>query len=431
VRVSKALRIAVLGLAIAAPLIWLPSPSSADVTPPAFQGTASAIGVEITEVLPGFPASNSPFDGGGPTAQAQLDSLGTSEGYAAFPDPGALAISVPGLVAGLLSLGAGGLPPLHIPTLPPYPLYVQSSATTPHPTIGAGPYQLRANSGTGAVDATATAGLQGVGFGNAALVTSTASMQVQPDGSVVSTATSDVQGATIGPLAIGEIKATATETLSPGGALSPSSAIAISGVRIAGLPVSIDTSGLDLPGPTIALPINDTLAKLLRPSGLTVTVVKPQVSAGRVVAPALQISGPATIPGISTGPGGFTITIGSTSAALGTPTGSAPINTPSPSSHGSVAAAPPAAGLSTSTGVPLPTSVGTPSAPNASPPVASAPLAAQSPAAVVPQRIASVRRGFDIRSLYIVLVTVAFAVWLLGQVFRLVGVRGPWTSISG
>src|SRR4051794_1304499 len=67
-----------------------------------FAASAAASGVRMTVVLPDAPVTDTPVDGGGPTAQVALSSLGTSTGYAAFPDPGGLVISAPGLVAGLL-----------------------------------------------------------------------------------------------------------------------------------------------------------------------------------------------------------------------------------------------------------------------------------------------------------------------------------------
>ncbi|HEY0397116.1 MAG TPA: hypothetical protein VGF00_01930, partial [Acidimicrobiia bacterium] len=72
--------------------------SGVQVTPAPFTATASAMGTRIKITIPGGPLTDTPVDAGGPTAQATLDSLGTSQGYAAFPDPGAFVLSVPGLV---------------------------------------------------------------------------------------------------------------------------------------------------------------------------------------------------------------------------------------------------------------------------------------------------------------------------------------------
>src|SRR5438094_180719 len=94
---------------------------------PPFSGSAAAGGVRATLAVPEAPVTNTPVDGGGPTAQVQVDSLGTSTGYAAFPDPGQLVVSIPGLAVGLLSGGPGGVP---IPSPPPYPFAVSSDPTS-------------------------------------------------------------------------------------------------------------------------------------------------------------------------------------------------------------------------------------------------------------------------------------------------------------
>ena len=81
--------------------------------------------------------------------------LSARNGYAAFPDPGPLVISAPGLLTGLLSGGGGGLPPISLPTLPSYPLFVASDpALHPDSSAGAGPNVRR-------TDSTCNAGLVG------------------------------------------------------------------------------------------------------------------------------------------------------------------------------------------------------------------------------------------------------------------------------
>src|SRR5713226_9150224 len=76
---------------------------------------AFRIGVSATGFI-----VNSLADVSGPTAQARVDSLGTSVGFAAFPYPGDVITGVPGLVTSIV-LPKLGLPP---PNLPPYPLAV-------------------------------------------------------------------------------------------------------------------------------------------------------------------------------------------------------------------------------------------------------------------------------------------------------------------
>ena len=48
-------------------------------------------------------------------------------------------VSAPGLIAGFASTGAGGLPPVKLPQLPPYPFTANADAVSkPDTTVGAG-----------------------------------------------------------------------------------------------------------------------------------------------------------------------------------------------------------------------------------------------------------------------------------------------------
>jgi hypothetical protein len=160
---------AALGLAAAILLVPGAGAGRAQVAagPAAFSGTASALGMELKLQIPGFPATDVPVDAGGPTAQAAADSLGSSTGYAALPDPGQFVTTIPGLVTGLLASGAAGFPPVHLPPLPNYPLFVQSDVNSaPNASFGAGPYQLSAKSAQGSSQASGVGGLQTGILGN-------------------------------------------------------------------------------------------------------------------------------------------------------------------------------------------------------------------------------------------------------------------------
>src|ERR1700730_17212281 len=163
--------------------------------PPAFSGSAAAGGVRVTITVPGAPGTDTPVDGGGPTAQVAVDSIGTSTGYAAFPDPGQFVVSVPGLVVGVLAGGVGPVPPIALPSPPNYPFFVQSDASnTPEASVGSGPWALSASSESGSSKANATAGLQSGLGGNTALVSSTASLSPSASAGVGAKAITDVQG---------------------------------------------------------------------------------------------------------------------------------------------------------------------------------------------------------------------------------------------
>jgi hypothetical protein len=400
--------------------------------------------------IPGFPATDMPVDAGGPTAQAAADSLGSSTGYAALPDPGQFVTTIPGLVTGLLASGAAGFPPVHLPPLPNYPLFVASDVNSnPNPSFGAGPYQLSAKSSPMSSQALGVGGLQTGVLGNVALVQSSASVSTQGS-TVVSTATSDMQGLTVGPLTLGEVKSTATMTEDADGNVTPSTNLEISSAKIAGLPVSITPAGLALPGPTVPLPINATLTKLLGGAKITSTVVTAQRFPDRVIAPAMTITMPFStprLPQLGQFNGMVTMTFGAATASLtgvsagspsaGAGTGSADLGGGSTGSSGGgvgglsgggvgggPASSPATAALGGSPSVPG--SSGTPSL--ASPQGSGGGGGGQSGTVGRPVALAGL---FDVRSLYLVLAGAAVIAGLLGQVIRVLGVRRPWISRGG
>ena len=97
---------------------------------PGFSGSAAASGIRFTMKSSNIPFTDTPAEGGGPTAQVVVESAGTSQGYAAAPDPGPIVIGGPGLLAGVLAGGVPGVvPPTKLPQEPPgYPFYVHSDA---------------------------------------------------------------------------------------------------------------------------------------------------------------------------------------------------------------------------------------------------------------------------------------------------------------
>jgi hypothetical protein len=427
---------------------------TAPTTPaPAFSGSAAAVGVRVTVNIPGAPLTDIPFDGGGPTAQVAADSIGASTGYAAFPDPGQFVLTVPGLAVGILASGAAGLPPVKIPSLPNYPFSVATDASgAPEASAGNGPYQISASSQTAQSKAAATAGLNTGLTGNAAMLTSNASLTPTTGGGVVAKAVSDLQGLSIGPLTLGEVKSTATETIDSTGTITPSSSLEISGLRIGGVPIGITPQGLSAGGVTVPLPINSTLNSLLKASGIKMELLPAQQFPGKVLAPALQVTVPFAmpfaIPQVGKFSGTVTMIVGSTTAQMsgsaadsgsgsgGTAGSSGSVGSSGSGDSGSVAA-PPASGSPADTsgapGAASPSS-GSPGglSGGGSTPTASSPLLA-SPSGSKPSRLASGpvgrRAGFgsthplDVSSLYFVVVVGVIVAVASGQLIRRLGVR--------
>jgi hypothetical protein len=284
---------------------------------PGFSGSAAASGVRFTMKSTNIPFTDTPIDAGGPTAQVVADSGGTSQGYAAVPDPGPIVIGGPRLLAGVLAGGVPGVvPPTKLPQEPPgYPFYVQSDAgAAPEQKLGSGPVQLDASSTPGASKSSARTGLQAGESAHAGLATSSA--EIGPTGStVVSKATSRIEGLAVGPLTIGAITSVATETLDPSGKLTPSTELRVEGMKVGDVSFGLTPQGFIGGGSTTPVPLNPSLEAALKPSGITVRVVAAQTYPNRIVAPALEVampfdSGPFQYKGI------VTLTLGFATAAM-------------------------------------------------------------------------------------------------------------------
>ena len=414
-------------------LFLVPTSARADSGPASFSGSSDAFGLNLTITVPGGPITSTPVDSGGPTAQTKLTSFGTSEAYAAFPDPGQTVVSTPTLLQGLLSGGTSGLPPINIPPPPSYPFFVDSEAgTRPSDHIGAGPYSLDATSTESAANAEAVGGLQDGISGNAALVTSKAGVAVQSDNSVVADATSDLQGLTIGPIKIGEVRSNATETASPDGTVTPSTDLEITGMQVGGLPVALSPTGLNVAGLNGPLPLNPTLEAILANSGLTATVVRPQTYPGEVTAPALQLTGPVNDLGAGTGNGTFTLTIGGGEAAMQTGAGIPAISSmPASQSGADAGSTSSSGGAPGSTADTMPSPAVSPGSASVTPAIAAAPTGRPTRLSGRALELVSNPLGFDIRSLYLVFAAAALITGVAAQLLRGLGVRGPWTSSGG
>jgi hypothetical protein len=428
------------GVLLAVEIGLTPAGAQADVVVPPFDGSAAAYGTRVTEVVPSAPIADTILDGGGPTAQAGLGSLGDGTGYAALPDPGAFLVGAPDLVAGLLTINT---------TLPSYPLVVTADATTPHKKLAAAVYDIDAQHSDTSSSATAQVG---VGLGvNVALVKSNASVSVQKDGSVIATATSDVEGLTLGPLSLGQVETTATRTLKPDGTITSKSDIHVDGLRIGGLQVPIPIDALNGVG-TGALPVplslGPVLDALLAPLGISIETMSAQQTGDTVTAPALILTG--TIPletlhlKLGTGDGTYRLALGESSARL---VGSAappaytppPTSGPSGGSHPVQGSGPVAssgggssignsqAGSSIGSG----TSSGATNGGTSSTQVSGGSLPPASPMPPLRAVLASMSGAFGVADIYLILAGAAVMAFAIAQLVRVMGVRTPWTSIDG
>jgi hypothetical protein len=236
--------------------VSLSSAVSADTPPVTFQAIAAADGFRVSVAAPGLSIVNTLVDVGGPAAQAGVNGLGVSTGYAAYPDPGELVLTGPGLVAG----ASGGAV-----SFPPFPMAVQTSwPAAPDDRIGEDPYLVEAHSR--AHESTA---LARSGHGESATGQVEAAARAALDGDVtVAHATSAANAVAIGPLRIGSLVAEATARVVPGQEPELTTAFHVSGIEVDGAPVGLTPAGLVVAGTAIPLPDSDPARAALAEAGI-------------------------------------------------------------------------------------------------------------------------------------------------------------------
>jgi hypothetical protein len=388
-----------LGSATVAATLFAPSARAAG----SFQAAAIAEGVRYTVTVPGAPLSDQLADAGGPVAQASLDSLGTSRGFASLPYPGDTATGLPGLVAGF----TGGQI-----NLPAYPAYVASDhPTQPDGRQVAPGYSLQSHS-----DATATTALATTGEGTdpatrAARTEASTAVHAANDGSVTADSSSITEGIVMGSLHIQSVRSTATAHLSPDGHVMTDSSLDVTAASINDTPVSIGPSGLTLAGTNVPLPAGDTLSKALSAEGISVTYLAAQPQDGGVLAPVLQLTlADVRLPGA--GQAKATYTLGGASVRL--------TGTPDTPASATARPQPPAASNGTGQAASrLPQNVGAPTEPPAATPVEVA--AARPSFSVGPALTIGLSR------FYAVLVGLGMVGAGAAQLLRIRGVRSTWS----
>jgi hypothetical protein len=403
--------------------------ASAAATDASFDGASSAYGLRINESVPNGPVADTVLDAGGPTAQATLSSLGNGAGYAALPDPGTFVLSIPGLLAGLAQFNQD---------LPDYPLAVSASSTTPQQDVSTDGYAIKATLGNDSATGSAGAGLgRDATLARGPLVTSDASVKRQVDGSVTSTATSVVEGLTLGPVTIGRITSTATRTLSAAGVLSTSSNLSVTNVRVDGTPVQAPQPQQGSGSSPFSF--GPAVDPVLKPLGISFQTLAAQKLGDTIVAPALVLTGsfPVDPAHKDAGTGTYHLILGQATARLvgsaaptfgtGGPAGTA---TTTPPASGSVPAGTtliatgPSAGGVTAGSVSgqqagLPTVAFIPGAPT------------RATDAQIQAALTAMKDSFDVGGLYVILVIAGVVTFVVAQLVRMRGVRAAWTSSGG
>ncbi|MGH9137976.1 MAG: hypothetical protein ACRD0G_13170 [Acidimicrobiales bacterium] len=398
----RAVTLGVLGVAaVAATMLNPVAPSDAADGEFVFSGVAVAAPFEFEVASSSLPLSPS-VGGSSPAAQALLDSLGQSRGYAAAPYPGETVTALPGLLA---TLG--------MPYLPPYPLIAQTEApTATEDSVTQGPLRLTATSGA---DASSSEAAVDSGAG---LATMSATATVRRDaasGTIEAVSASAFDGLHVtDALHLGTVVSRASASRAPGGDAYLEQSTTVDALVIGGLRVGLRPDGLHLLGLDLPLPAN--LNQVLGGLGITITYLAPQVEpdGNGIVASGVEIT--QVINDALPTPLTVRVTLGRARARLSstpvpavnlggfpapaaTPTAAAPVVAPSRSQP--AAAAP---------------NVPAPAASPTAPPTAA-------PAA---ENIRVDLVQFALGSFYLILVLAAAVTLGAGRLFHYVGVREPW-----
>jgi hypothetical protein len=226
----------------------------------AFSGTASADGIRVGLAIPDFLIIENFVDGGGPSAQATLDSLGTSKAFASLPYPGETVVALPGLVGTLTGK-----------SIPGFPFYVATtSPATPDGHADQPGYHLESHSDASSSTASAQAG-ETTATGIEAGAFSTATVTAGPDGSVVSQSDTRIDLA-LGAIRLSGLESTASVLLGPDGKATHRSSLKVGTLSLGGITIGVTDQGLALGG--LTLPLGDLLGGLGRMLSLGDTVVK-------------------------------------------------------------------------------------------------------------------------------------------------------------
>ncbi len=259
--------------------------AAADLT--SFSASATADGGRMAMFVPGASISDQVIDGGGPVAQADIDSLGGSRAFAATPYPGELGVIGPGIVTSLLGL----------PAPPNYPFIAASRhPATPENHVEYGQlYRLQARSSEDSSEASARTSEFG---GDIKVLASRAAARVATEaGTVTAEAGNTFNGITAGPLQIAAVDSTATVSQSPSGEPARQSSLVVTGVSIDGQAIGFSDKGFVAGREAHPLPPSDPLMGALDQAGVTVTYLHAETTPSGIVAPGLRIVAVRDIPG--------------------------------------------------------------------------------------------------------------------------------------
>lgn len=275
-------------------------------------GVASAAGIRATYTVPDYVVVSEFFDGGGPVAQANVDTTGKATGFGSLPYPGENAVTAPGLLT-----FATGVP------VPGYPFYVRAD----HPVTPSA--EAKDPSGTYALKASAdqgkAAGSAQFLFGGASPVTRSTSDStgvLEGDGKLTMTAVGLTEGLSFadGTLKISSVLSRSVTTYEPGAAKpATKTELQITGAKVGDQPVTIDRDGVHPSGQTVPVPIgtgSDSVNQALAAAGITVKTIAGRDIEGGQSGDMLEVTWKHTIPVEGNPKGTFIYRIGGASSFI-------------------------------------------------------------------------------------------------------------------
>jgi hypothetical protein len=276
-------------------------------------GVASASGMRATYTVPDYVVVSEFFDGGGPVAQANVDTTGKATGFGSLPYPGENAVTAPGLLT-----FATGVP------VPGYPFYARADyPVTPSSEVKdpGGTYNLRA-----AADQGKASGSASFLFGGADSPVTRSSADstgvLDGGGKLTMTAVGVTQGLSFanGALKISSVTSKSTTTYEPGSAKPVTKTeLLIEGAKVGDQPVTIDREGVHPSGQTVPVPIgtgSDSVNQALGQAGITVKTIAGNDVEGGQAGDVLEIRSKHTIPVEGNPKGTFIYRIGGASTFI-------------------------------------------------------------------------------------------------------------------
>ncbi len=269
-------------IVVALGLTLVPRASRADTGTYTATADARLVGVDFTVAPP--IAFDQLVDAGLSVAQAQIDSLGTTQAFASSPYPSQSVVLLPGLIAGITKGETSSL-------IPPYPLIAASNATTPTDHRQVGTLVLDAQSSAGSSRGSVTDG-----------VTRGAAETTANDDRVVARAETSITSLQLtSTLSLDGVHTVAEAQRTASGKVQLSSTFEVAGLTVLGQRIALTPRSLSLLGRTVpvGVDLSSVLGQLLTAlagQGTTIQFVPAVQTADGITAAGLTITSNVAVP---------------------------------------------------------------------------------------------------------------------------------------